>query len=182
MSYESGISHTNEVAETSKQDTMKLIPEKPSSPLMFDEDIFSVEVYSHDMPPANQVITTQKSSSDWMTPKNHSNITAVVLSMSQVEHVTTCLQCDKMDSLNESTQNNENHNRSISDIAQTMIHKNYELDNLESGISPKRARLHDSAGIVKNAIMSTNTCDFLKLIEDQSRMINDQLASLHEER
>lgn len=185
MSHKSVKSRSDKKVDTGNQNTTKPLPEEQHSPLMFDEDIFTAEDYSHNRPTAaNHIMSTQKSSTNWISPENRSNTNspAVVLSMSQVEHVTTCWQCDQMGLLNESTENIENHNRSISDIVQTTMHVDDEMADSGTGISSKRARLNELTDIVKDASASTKPCDFRKLIEVQSKVISDRLASLHEDK
>lgn len=187
MSYEKKTSRIDGNSQINKQLIRKRLPEKPSSPLMFDDDVLTAEVYSqiNRSSAFNQLMPSQ-SPPEWTQNIKIQSIresggspAAVFLSMSQIERVSTCHLCDNGASLNDST---DFHNRSITDVARITLHSD---DSNVMRHSPKRARLNeplmDNATNVSVYSIVTDTSDIFTKINDQAKAIDSQLVALHED-
>lgn len=182
-----------------KRQMGKRLPTKPSSPLMFDDDhdnTISADVFSqlnrssafNQVLAYNQVMPSQQTPSEWTNKsKNSSNeessTSTVYLSMSQIERVSTCRLCDNGSLLNEST---DYHNRSITDVARFALASEDNIYDSMIRSLPKRARLNDPSENAPNISLYCNsnvkeTSDIFKKISDQTKAINDQFVTLHED-
>lgn len=183
------IDENEENEESDKHQSGQRLPKKPSSPLMFDDDMISVYSGLNHSFEFSQLKTNQKSPSQWKEisriPSNESN-SPLVLSMSQIERVSTCRICDdEADCLNEST---DYHNRSVADFAQISMNSDVSSDASHAvvGFAPKRVRFSEASEVDPSIpsfshLKLTETFDIAKKINDQDKVITDQIASLHED-
>lgn len=190
MSFESRTSYIDQNAEKNDRQMAKRLPEKPSSPLMFDDDLISVCSQLNRSYAYNRVISNQNSPSERMhsskipsnecsaftMPRSHGT-ESVFLSASQIERVNACLLCIDDPCLNESA---DYHNRTITEAQNS--DDDSSIDSV-IGSLPKRARLDETVSdVLLNFDLNLDeTSDISADLFEQTKAIDDQISSLHED-